>query len=207
MSPKSAWKLWIFLAIAVVVAFVLVPQLGGMLLNEHHIISSRILLNESPESVWRAISDLAATPDWYPNIVSEERLANREGHQVWRERYHNGQELVLGTVESCPPYRMVRAATEGSARESWEFDLQPTAMGTELRIIESGDIPSPFRRFVSKYLMGHFRAINNYQRALALRFDEPARIENIREIKQKAVMHSLNGGAQSCSMIRVTAAR
>ena len=84
MSPKSAWKLWIFLAIAVVVAFVLVPQLGGMLLNEHHIISSRILLNESPESVWRAISDLAATPDWYPNIVSEERLANREGHQAIR---------------------------------------------------------------------------------------------------------------------------
>ena len=201
MSPKPAWKLWIFLAIALVVAFVLVPQLGGMLLNEHHIISSRILLNQSPNNVWHAISDLAATPDWYPNVVSEERLADREGHQVWRERYHNGEELVLETFESCPPYRMVRAAVEGNTRESWEFDLQPTAHGTELRITENGDIPNPFKRFVSKYLMGHFRAMNNYERALALRFDEPAQIENLREVRGMAVMHSLNSTEQPCSIV------
>jgi hypothetical protein len=207
MSPKPAWKLWIFLAIAVVVAFVLVPQLGGMLLSEHHIISSRMLLNESPESVWHAISDLAATPDWYPNVASEERLADREGHQVWRERYRNGEQLVLQTVESCPPYRMIRAAAEGTARESWEFDLQPTTTGTELRIIESGDIPNPFKRFVSKYLMGHFRAINNYEKSLALRFDEPARIENIRELHREPVIRSLNGTEQPCRMVSVTAAR
>ena len=207
MSPKPAWKLWIFLAIAVVVAFVLVPQLGGMLLSEHHIISSRMLLSESPESVWRAISDLAATPDWYPNVVSEERLTDREGHQVWRERYHNGEARILETVESCPPYRLVRAAIESDARESLEFDLQPTATGTELRITESGDIPNPFMRFVSKYLMGHFRAMNNYETALALRFDEPAHIENMREVRQRPVMRSLNGTEQPCRDISVAAAR
>jgi uncharacterized protein YndB with AHSA1/START domain len=207
MSLKPAWKLWIFLAIALVVAFVLVPQLGGMLLNEHHIISSRILLSESPENVWRAISDLAATPDWYPNVVSEERLADRNGHQVWRERYHNGQSLVLETAESCPPYRLMRAAIEGNTRESWEFDLQPTPTGTELRITESGDIPNPFMRFVSKYLMGHFKGVNNYERALALRFDQPAHIENMREVRQMPVMRSLNGTEQPCRMVSVTAAR
>ena len=206
MSPKPAWKLWIYLAIAVVVAFVLVPQLGGMLLSEHHIISSRMLLNESPESVWRAISDLAATPDWYPNVVSEERLADRDGHQVWRERYHNGEALVLETVESCPPYRMMRAAIGGNERESWEFELQPTRTGSELRITESGDIPNPFMRFVSKYLMGHFRAMNNYQRALALRFDEPAHIENLREVRQMPVMRSLNRTEQPCRDASVAAA-
>jgi len=207
MSLKPAWKLWIFLAIAVVVAFVLVPQLGGMLLNEHHIVSSRILLSESPENVWRAISDVASTPDWYANVVSEERLADREGHQVWRERYRNGQELILQTAESCPPYRLVRAAIERDARESWEFDLQPTATGTEVRITESGDIPNPFKRFVSRYLMGHFKAMNNYEKALALRFDEPAHIENMREVRQMAVMRSLNGTDQPCRMMSVTAAR
>src|SRR5689334_17478071 len=162
MSPKPAWKLWIYLAIAVVIAFVLVPELGGMLLSEHHIISSRILLNESPESVWHAISDLASTPDWYPSVVSEERLADHHGHQVWKERYRNGQELMLETVESCPPHRLTRTAIEGNARESWDFELEPTASGTEMLITESGDIPNPFKRFVSKYVMGHFRALNNY---------------------------------------------
>ena len=206
MSPKPAWKLWIYLAIAVVIAFVLVPQLGGMLLNEHHIISSRLLLNQSPENVWRAISDLAATPDWYPNVVSEERLADRDGHQVWRERYHNGQSLVLETAASCPPYRLMRASIEGNTRESWEFDLHPTANGTELLITESGDLPNPFMRFVAKYVMGHFRAMNNYERALALRFEEPARIENMREVRQTPVMRSLNGTDQPCRVV-VTAAR
>jgi len=206
MSPKPAWKLWIYLAIAVVIAFVLVPQLGGMLLSEHHIISSRIRLNESPEMVWHAISDVAATPDWYPSVLSEERLADRDGHQVWRERYHNGLALVLETVESCPPYRMMRAAVDGNERESWEFDVQPRASGTELRITESGDIPNPFMRFVSKYVMGHFRTIDNYEKALALRFDEPARIENVREVRQTPVMRSLNGTEQPCRDVRVTAA-
>lgn len=206
MSPKPAWKLWIYLGIAVVIAFVLVPQLGGMFLSQHHIISSRILLNESPESVWHAISDLAATPDWYPNVVSEERLADRDGHQVWRERYHNGQALVLETVESCPPYRMMRAAIDGNERESWEFEVQSTASGTELRITESGDIPNPFMRFVSKYVMGHFRGIENYEKALALRFDEPAHIENVREVRQTPVIRSLNGTQQPCRDVSVTAA-
>jgi uncharacterized protein YndB with AHSA1/START domain len=205
MSPKPAWKLWIYLAIAIVVAFVLVPQLGGMLLSEHHIISSRILLNESPENVWHAISDLASTPDWYPNIVSEERLADRNGHQVWKEQYRNGQELVLETMESCPPHRLMRSAIEGNERESWEFELQPTANGSELRITESGDIPNPFKRFVSKYLMGHFRAMDNYEKALALRFEEPAHIENVREISQTPVMRSLNGAEQPCRDVSVAA--
>ena len=205
MSPKPACKLWIYLAIAIVVAFVLVPQLGGMLLSEHHIISSRILLNESPENVWRAISDLASTPDWYANIVSEERLADRNGHQVWKEQYRNGQELVLETVESCPPHRLMRAAIEGNVRESWEFELQPTKNGSELRVTESGDIPNPFKRFVSKYLMGHFRAIDNYERALALRFDEPVHIENTREVPPMPVMRSLNGTEQPCRDVKVAA--
>ena len=138
-----------------------------------------------------------------------ERTGLAELVQAWGYQTSTATDGVEGleTVESCPPYRLVRAAIESDARESLEFDLQPTATGTELRITESGDIPNPFMRFVSKYLMGHFRAMNNYERALALRFDEPAHIENMRGARQTPVMRSLNGTEQPCRDISVAAAR
>ncbi len=187
MGSKGGWKIWALVALGLFIGFLAVPELGGRLLSARHVVSSSVLLNETPETVWKAITDFASAPSWRNEVITEERLPDRDGHPVWKEKYRNGQRVSFETVESCAPYRLVRTMVDSEMlRERWQYELVPTKDGTELRITEVGEIPSPFMRFVSKYVMGHPGSVNSYQKALAIRFGETPHIMQSPEIQEQA---------------------
>lgn len=186
MESKGRWKIWALVTLGLIIGFLAVPEFGGRLLSARHVVSSSVLLNETPETVWKAITDFASAPSWSNDVIAEERLPDRDGHPVWKEKYRNGQRIAFETVEQCAPYRLVRTMVDSEKlSEQWEYELVPTKDGTELRITEVGEIPSPFMRFVSKYVMGHSGSVNSYQKALAVRFGETPQIKQSSKIKEQ----------------------
>ncbi len=197
MAAIARWKLWVLLCMAIVVLLVAVPALGGRLLSQRHVASSRIELNESPGTVWQTINDFASDPTWRHEVESEERLADRDGHAVWKEHYRSGSAVVYETVESCPPRRLVRKIVDQSAFSGiWKFDLLPHDGGTELRLTETSEIYNPVFRFVSRYVMGHYRTMDNYEKALAVRLGDTPRVEHLAKASYDAVSSE---AAQPCS--------
>jgi hypothetical protein len=55
----------------------------------------------------------------------------------------------------------------------WTFEITPVGSGGSiLEITERGEVPNPFFRFVSRFIMGHSKSIEQYMTALAGKFGE-----------------------------------
>jgi hypothetical protein len=60
----------------------------------------------------------------------------------------------------------------------WTFEITPAGSNTSiLEITERGEVPNPFFRFVSRFIMGHTKSIEQYMAALAGKFGEKAEFE------------------------------
>jgi hypothetical protein len=51
----------------------------------------------------------------------------------------------------------------------WTFDLRPSAEGTALTITENGSVYNPLFRFVSRFVMGHAKTIDEYAADLVVK--------------------------------------
>ena len=80
--------------------------------------------------------------------------------------------MAFDTVESVPPRRLVRKVVgERAFGGSWTYEIAPRQGGATLTITEDGEIYNAFFRFVSKYLFGHARTIDDYHAQLRRRFE------------------------------------
>lgn len=196
MAAIARWRIGLLIVIVIVVLLIAVPALGGRLLSQRHVASSRIELSEPPETVWRAINDFPSDPSWRHEVESEERLADRDGHPVWKEKYRSGEAVAYETVESCAPRRLVRKIVDQSAFGGvWEYELTPLHGGTELRLTETSEIYNPMFRFIFHYVMGHYRTMDNYEKALAIRLGDTPRVEHLKNASYAA---ATNEAALGC---------
>lgn len=162
--------------VAILVALILVVLVVGTLLPEQHNVSRTLQTKQSPQAVWDTINDHANEPKWRSDVASVQSLGERNGKPVWQENYKDGNKVALITTESKPPTRMVRELTdlEGPFSGRWEIDIQPTPIGSNIKITEVGRITNPVFRFVSRYIMGQTTAMEKYLRSLAGKFGEQA---------------------------------
>ncbi len=151
----------------------------GLFLPRTHQVSRSLALKQPPEALWQVITDYSAVPSWHRGVLKVERMADRNGHEVWRETYKGGYPIQLETLEAVPPRRLVRSIADekGPFRGRWEFDLAPIETGSCLTIIEFGDIPNPFFRFMARLFMNPAMYLEIYLKALAKKFGETAVIE------------------------------
>jgi uncharacterized protein YndB with AHSA1/START domain len=169
LAPVAALTSLLFITIAV-----------GLSLPRRHVASRTLKTAQTPETVWRAITDYEHQPAWRKDVRQVVRLPDREGREVWREVYEKGSPLTLETAESVEPRRLVRVIADegGPFSGRWEYDLKPSgANGSELTITERGEVPNPFFRFVSRFLLGHTYFMERFERDLAAKFGEEAVIE------------------------------
>ena len=62
---------------------------------------------------------------------------------------------------------------------TWTYELTPQADGsTMLRITENGEIRNIFFRFVSRFLMGYTKTMEDYLNALGQKFGEKTTVKN-----------------------------
>ena len=164
---------WVLIVVISLVALVLAVWVIGSLLPKGHTVARTLRLKQSPEAVWAAITDSQAMPAWRPNVVKVERLADQNGHAVWRETYKDGQSLPLEMVELQPPKRLVARIADPTLPfgGAWTYEITPAEGGCTITITERGEVYNPVFRLVSRF-MNQAGRIETYLTDLARKFRE-----------------------------------
>jgi hypothetical protein len=171
---------WILVPVAVLTSLLFIITAVGLSIPRQHVASRTLKTRQSPEIVWGTITDYEGQPAWRKDVKKVERLPDKGGHEVWREVYEQGSPLTLETAESVAPSRLVRIIEDegGPFSGRWEYDIKADgAGGSRLTITERGEVPNPFFRFVSRFLIGHTYFMEKFQKDLAAKFGEDAVIE------------------------------
>lgn len=171
---------WILIAVASLGALVMIIALVGMALPEAHVASGALILPQSPQSIWQAISDFAGQTKWRADLKRVERLPDLNGHEVWLEEFQRGMRIPLETIESDPNWRLVRRIADDNLPFGgvWEYNITPTNEGwCQLTITERGRVRNPIFRFMSRFVFGHTATIESYLSSLAKSFGEKPAIK------------------------------
>ena len=165
---------WILAAVGIVVGALLLIAVYGLTLPRSHQVARTIMLKQTPEAVWQAITDFPSVPSWNANVAKIEKLPDKDGHEVWREDYKNGYGLTLETTEATPPTRLVRTIADvgGPFTGRWEFMLTPVEGGCRITITEFGEVGNPYFRVMAKLFMKPEAHMELYLAALARKFGE-----------------------------------
>jgi uncharacterized protein YndB with AHSA1/START domain len=154
-----------FLKILVVglVVVVGVVWFMGYRLPQNHVASTEREFAFGADQVHRVIASPAEYPKWRTGVQRVDMLPDSGGLPRFRETAM-GDEVTYA-IESNVPGRVfvTRIAQAGLPYGgSWTFEMTPTASGTNVRITENGEVYNPFFRFISKYVMGQTRGIEQY---------------------------------------------
>jgi hypothetical protein len=139
----------------------------GALLPVNHTETRTVTLRQSPDEVWKTVSDVDGYPSWRPGVRSIKRLDDG----FWQE--YDGRQLVTyEQVEATPPTRFVtRIADERLPYGgTWTVQVAPAADGgAAVTVTEDGEVYNPVFRFMSRFVFGHRATIDRYLAALAAR--------------------------------------
>lgn len=165
---------WLVIAVAALVGIVALMALIGALVSRDHRATSTISLRQSPDSVWKVVRDLGNITSWWPAMQKAERLPDRDGHEVWRQKL-SGFDVPIIVLESSPPRRLVTQidpTAGGAFGGTWTYELTPDSAGTRISVTEAGWISNPIFRFMSRFLFGYYGSLDGYVKALGKRFGE-----------------------------------
>lgn len=154
----------LLIVVGSLVALAIVVVVIGALLPSKHRASRSAIFHASPEKLFALIT---GPQDWRPDVRSYERAS--KGGGSFRETNQRGQTVTYETVEIDPPYHYVARIADKNLPYGgqWTYQLEPRGSQTALRITEDGEVYNPVFRFVSRFVIGHTRTIDDYLRALA----------------------------------------
>jgi hypothetical protein len=155
---------WVAVVVVGILAIVALVVVIGLLLPKQHRAVRNKSFSCSPEPVWNAITDFSNTSGWRKQLKSVEALPARNGHPVWKEIDRSGDAIAYETLELVYPRRLVRKIADDKLPfgGTWTIEIKPEPGGTVVEIVEDGIVFNPIFRFVSKFILGHTRTIDNY---------------------------------------------
>lgn len=157
---------WLFIGVLALAAIGALAALVGTRLPRDHAASRHARLPAPPEVVWRAITNIEGFPSWRTDVKTVERLAPREGRQVWSEN-GGSDRMTLATERSEPPRLLVVRIDPGLPfGGTWTYEVLPAPEGSTLTITENGEIYNPLFRFMARYIFGYEGTIDTYMAAL-----------------------------------------
>lgn len=171
---------WLLVIAGVLIGLGLIVVLIGSRLPREHQASSRITVAQPIERVWAAIRDFGAMPSYWPGMKTVERLADRGGQEVWKQRMKNG-DLTIQVTESVQPERLVTTidAPPGSPFGGrWIYRLEAIGATTRITVTEDGWIDNKFFRVVSK-VTGYHGTLDSFLTALSAKLGSPAAPEHV----------------------------
>ena len=168
---------WVFMVVIVLVGVAAAAWVIGLLLPQGHTAARTLRLKQRPEVVWSVVADSQAAPTWRLNVAKVERLADENGHPVWRETYKNGETLPLEIVESVAPKRLVGRIADPKLPfgGTWTYEIALVEEGCTVTITERGEVYNPIFRLVSRFT-NQAGTIEEYLNYLAKKFGEQPRI-------------------------------
>ena len=150
----------LFIVLGVIIFAIVVVVVVGALLPKSHTASRTAIIRATPEQVFALIS---GPQDWRTDL-KEYKLFDENGRHMQREIDKHGQTITYEIVQSQPP--TLRKTTIADKNlpfgGSWTWNVQPQSDGCAVTITEDGEVYNPLFRFVSRFIMGHTRTIDNY---------------------------------------------
>jgi Polyketide cyclase / dehydrase and lipid transport len=158
--------LWI--VIALVTVLVLIAVIGSRLPKAHHA-SRTARFPVPPPTLYAVITDVDRYPEWRKGVKRIERLPDRDGRPAWIEHGSNGA-IPMSLERAEPPSLVVGRIGEGLAfGGTWTYRIKPAPDGSELTIVEDGEIYNPIFRFMARYLFGYEATMTAYLASLQAR--------------------------------------
>jgi polyketide cyclase/dehydrase/lipid transport protein len=168
---------YLLIGIVVVVLLILCAVLVGALLPKRHVVSRSASYRATPEELFALI---AGPQSWRPDVTHFEILPSTNGRELARETTRNGETITYEVLERVPPKSLKRRiATENLPYAgTWTYMLQTDRGMTIVRITEDGEVYNPVFRFVSRFILGQTRTMDDYLRALGRAAGEEVAIKN-----------------------------
>ena len=159
---------WVIGVVVILVSLIALVAIVGVLLPKSHVVSRSMSFKQSPEEVWRVISDYAGQAKWRQDLKTIEVLPEKNGHALIREIDKSGDAITYETIESAPPKKLVRRIADENLPfgGTWTFAIKPSGQGSMLTLTENGEVYNPIFRFVSRFVMGHTANIDGYLEGL-----------------------------------------
>lgn len=170
---------WILITLAGLLLLVGGVWLVGALLPEEHVAATRAVYHQPPDSLFAAITGVAAHPEWRPDIEAVEVLSDRPLR--WRETGEYGA-ITYRAETVAPPFRFAARIDDPSQPFGgrWTWSIRPRDDGgTAVSITEEGEIYNAFFRVFARFVFGYYGAQEAYLQALGERFGEQVAVERI----------------------------
>ncbi len=153
--------------LAGLLALILLGIAAGYVMPKDHVTTRIVHLKASPERVWVMVTDHAQDPKWREDVATTTRLADRNGHPVWEDRFKKGdQRIAYETTEKVEGQKLVRTIVDQTAfGGTWTYELKPEGTGSSLSITEKGWISAPLR-LPAKLFMDQAATMEAYLRFL-----------------------------------------
>lgn len=150
----------LIIVVAVLVISILAIVAVGTALPKHHTATRTVVMRATPEQVFALIS---GPQDWRTDLKSYS-VSEENGRRLVRETDKDGQTITYVIVDSQPPTLLTRTITDKRLPfgGSWTWRIEPQGEGCSVTIVEDGEVYNPVFRFVSKFILGHTRTIDNY---------------------------------------------
>lgn len=173
--------MWIYLTIGAVMVLVGGTLVIGALLPREHTCTRSVVLTQSAQTVWDAVTNADEMPSWRTGLRRVELKPDVDGQKSWVEYHGSGAIPMTAHVWEPPVKLMTKIDDDGLPfGGTWTLVIEPlggAAGGCRVRITEDGFVKSPPFRFVSKFVMGHSATMETYLRDLAMKFGQDAVIE------------------------------
>lgn len=165
-------RILIYCALSIGLIVVAVIAIGAAL-PVAHVAARRISLHRSPAEVFALISDFQSASNWRRGVKQVTLLPVAQGRQKFLE-VGDHDSITMEVWESNGPGRLVTAIADKSLPYggSWIFEVSPTPEGCILQITERGEVYNPFFRFVSRFVLGYKKTMNDYLSDVAKHFGE-----------------------------------
>lgn len=167
-------RIILILAVSLVVLISAVV-LTGWLLPKRHVVSRSASYHVTPERLYGLI---AGPQDWRADVLRYEPVPDPGGRELVRESTRDGETITYEVLDRLPPSSVKRRISTPNLPYSgtWTYTLQPNGELTSVRITEDGEVYNPMFRFMSRFVLGHTRTMDNYLRELGRATAQEARI-------------------------------
>ena len=153
------------IAAGIVAGLILLVILIGALLPRQHSATRSAFIKASPEKVFELIS---GPQDWRADLKNY-AVVDQEGKHLVRETDKNGQTITYERVQFDPPTLLQNVIADKNLPfgGGWTWRVQEQNGGCRVTITEDGEVYNPLFRFVSRFVIGHTRTLDNYLTQLA----------------------------------------
>ena len=150
---------------ACIILLMLAVLVTGALLPKRHVVKRNASYRVSPDVLFQL---LAGPQNWRPDVLRSENVPDASGRELMRETDQSGNTITYELLDSVPSKTLTRRISTPNLpySGSWTFLLENNNGVTTVWITEDGEVYNPLFRFVSKFILGQTRTIDEYLRAL-----------------------------------------